>query len=114
MINFTMIHPRYRREDLGYVPGFLDPNDPRPAAVQIDANYQHGGGWSPMKRGEWAILPDGRAQYTSRDVGEGDEQDPPLEIVAEAQLRDETIRMFEGAWTAIIQKDGSFEIDRLD
>jgi hypothetical protein len=37
-----------RPEDLGFLPMFLDPNDPRPAKEQLHENYQHGGGWHSM------------------------------------------------------------------
>ena len=36
-------------EQLGMLPYFIDPNDPRPAREQLDANYQHGGGWVPSR-----------------------------------------------------------------
>jgi hypothetical protein len=34
-------------ESLGFIPQFLHADDPRSAAEQIDASYQHGGGWKP-------------------------------------------------------------------
>ena len=37
----------YDHEALGFIPTFLHVDDPRPAAEQIDAAYQHGGGWKP-------------------------------------------------------------------
>lgn len=41
--------------DLGYLPGFFDAADPRPARQQIDQNYGHGGGWRPMEG--WTMNP---------------------------------------------------------
>jgi hypothetical protein len=35
-------------------------------------------------------------------------------LLFESNLRDETIRFYEGSWLAIIQPDGFFEIARLD
>ena len=36
-------------EELGFLPSFIDQNDPRCARDQFDANYQHGGGWNPIQ-----------------------------------------------------------------
>jgi hypothetical protein len=40
--------------------------------------------------------------------------DPQNKLLFEAKLRDETIRVYEHAWVAIAQPDGSFEIARMD
>jgi hypothetical protein len=98
VLHFTLKHPGATALHLGYVPTFLSEDDPRPAAVQINEHYAHGGGWSPMRRGAFAALAD----------------DPPLALIAEARLRDETLRFYEGSWLSITQPDGSFEVSRLD
>lgn len=89
---------------LGFIPSFLSEYDPRPAREQLDQNYAHGGGWSPMPG--WQLQSDGESlRYPG---------DPVLHPLAEAKLRDETIRFYDCAFVAIFQPDGSFEVDRLD
>ena len=34
--------------------------------------------------------------------------------LAKAQLRDETILFYESPWVLIAQKDGTFEVSRID
>jgi hypothetical protein len=102
MIHFILLHPKMTQEHLGFLPDFLSPGDPRPAAEQFDANY-HFGGWTPFKG--FKLLEDNSLKYP------GDPKMPPL---AKAQLRDELILFYESAWVAIIQPDSSFEVARLD
>lgn len=90
---------------VGYLPSFFSEGDARPAREQIDERYSFGGGWRPFRG--FTMAADGMV-LTYPD-------DPPKYAVAEARLRDETIRLFEpGSWVAIIQKDGSFEVSRCD
>ena len=96
-------HPKATPEMMGYFPGFLSEDDPRPAREQIDSNYQHGGGWQPFHG--FTMLPDGNLSYPG---------DPPVQLLWETKLRDETIRFYNHAWCSIIQPDGSFEISRVD
>jgi len=98
---WRMRHPAATRETLGFIPGFLSKDDPRPAAQQFNDAYI--GGWSPSPK--FAMLPDGGLKYP----GEG-----PLLLLAETRLRDEVIRFYRGAWVSIHQPDGSFEIARMD
>jgi len=102
MINFTLKHPRATLDMLGYIPLFLSENNPLPAKEQFNHAYSHGGGWTKF---EGHVLSDLGLKYPG---------DPMRRLIAEAQLRDETIRVYEGAWVAIIQKDGTYEIARLD
>jgi hypothetical protein len=89
-------------ETLGYLPAFLNEDDPRPAKEQLDANYQHGGGW----RNQPGFTMKGRSiQYPG---------DPPMIPVAYTMLREETIRVYPYAYVCIVQPDGSFEICRMD
>jgi hypothetical protein len=94
------LHPSMTHESLGFVPGFLDENDPRPAAVQFDRNYI--GGWHPMAG---FTLESGQLYYPG---------DPPLLPLAETRLRDEIIRLYEYEWVVVIQPDGSFQVSRMD
>lgn len=102
MLDFTYLHPR--ADDLiGIIPEFLSESDPRPAAEQFNERYAHGGGWNPMSG--WGRLADDSLLY------------PPDELyhpVAKATLRDETIFIYENAWVAIVQPNGSFEVSRMD
>jgi len=97
---------RVTEEMLGLIPMWLSEDDPRPAKEQLHENYLHGGGWMPfsgftMADAEdlyWLLYPD----------------DPPTRSLAMCKLRDETIIMYAHAWVAILQKDGSFEVSRMD
>jgi hypothetical protein len=104
MINFTLLHPQMKFEYLGLLPEFFSEADPRPAREQIHEAYAHGGGWSP--RGSWSYSP-------LNDVIEylGDR---PLQPIAKATLHGEKIFLYESAWVAIVQPDGSFEVSRCD
>jgi hypothetical protein len=95
---WVMKHPRAVPEMLGYLPGMLSENDPRPARDQLDDNYE----WRPFEG--FTMLPDGLA-YPG---------DPLMPLLAETMLRDETIRFYDCSWVAIVQPDGSYEMCRMD
>jgi len=103
MMIWVSLHHTCTPEHLGILPSFFDERDPRRAAEQLNANYQHGGGWHPY--GPWTMLADGNLLYPG---------DPPLIALCETKLRDETIRLYQHQIVAIIQKDGAFEVDRVD
>jgi hypothetical protein len=90
--------------DPGLLPTFLDLNDPRPAREQLDANYQHGGGWQPFEGFAFD-----REHQTIKYPG-----DPPMHALAVMMLRNEMVILFECDWVMILQKDGSYEICRMD
>ena len=90
-------------ELLGFLPHFFHESDPRPAKEQIDTAYRHGGGWHSFPGFE--MLPNGDLKYPG---------DPPTKLLAEAKFRDETIRFYQHSWLAIMQKDGSWEVARID
>jgi hypothetical protein len=95
-------HPAATPDHLGILPSFLHEGDPRPAREQIDKNYKHGG-WRPFPG---VTVDEGCLRYPG---------DPPFPLIAETKLRDETIRLyFPGAWVAIIQADGSYEVAKID
>jgi hypothetical protein len=92
----------FRLQDiLGFIPSFLDENDPRPAREQFNEAYVSG--WSSFKG--FTMRPDGDLEYPG---------DPPTRLLAWTKLHDETIRVYEHAWVAIVQSDGSYEISRMD
>ena len=103
MIRFTIFRPD-ARQLLGYLPSFLDEQDERPIAEQLDSHYQHGGGWRPMSGWEYDAE-SGVIEYP------GDE---PLAPIASTEIRDETMLVYDYAWVVIAQKDGSFQIARMD
>jgi hypothetical protein len=89
---------------LGFLPSWLDPDDPAKAAEQLGKNYQHGGGWRPFHG--FKMDPDnGTLIYP---------QDPPLEPIAIMILREERIAVYLHGWVAVIQPDLSFEVCRMD
>jgi hypothetical protein len=98
VIDFEIKHPRVTQEVLGYLPGFLSVNDPRPAREQLAAAY----GWSPF------------AGFTMTERGLEYPGDPTMPLLAEAKLRDEVVRLYDCSWVAIVQPDGSYEIARMD
>lgn len=88
----------------GYIPTFLSEGDPRPAREQLNANYQHGGGWIPF----------GGFELRSSDMALLYPDDPPLRPIASANLREERILIYPYAWVLIMQPDGSWEVARMD
>jgi hypothetical protein len=114
MITFTSQKVPYY--DFGFLPGFFDESDSRPAKEQLHENFQHGGGFMSMPGFslERADIPyeEGDALLIY-DKGSEDEE-PPLEELGRAKLRDETLIFFNYSWLAIVQPDGSFEVTRVD
>src|SRR5215203_5284045 len=95
-------HMKATFDMLGCIPLFLSENDPRPAREQLDTNYSHGGGFTPIPG--FTMLPNGDLSYPG---------DPPLAPLFETKLRDETIRVYHYSWVAIIQPDDSYLVARL-
>jgi hypothetical protein len=96
----------YREFDLvGYTPMFLDESDPADARTQLDRNYAHGGGWHDFSGFTFV---DGDAPVLTYPG------DPPTEAVAEWRLRDERVILFDHAWVAVVQPDGSIRVARMD
>ena len=89
---------------VGFIPTFLDLNDPRPAAIQFQERYAYGGGWRNQE-GFTAIDGTPTLKYPG---------DPPLEPIAVMRLYDEMIFIYLHGYVAIFQEDGSFEACRMD
>ena len=104
MMTWVKIDPRITPEHLGFLPSFLDEDDPRPAREQIDANYQHGGGWNPF---------DGFSFHRER-LSLTYPGDPPVKPLAMTKLRDEVIIFYDYSWLLILQPDGTWEVSRVD
>lgn len=104
MIKFELKHPRATQEMLGFLPEFWSEHNPASAKEQANRSYAHGGGWQQFKGFQMA------GDFKSiRYPG-----DPPMPLIAQAKLRNETILLFDCAWVAIVQEDGSYEICRMD
>lgn len=81
---------------------WLDEQNPEDAVTQLDRAYGHGGGWKDFE---------GFGHETGKLTYPGD---PAMRMIATAQLRDETIELFESAWVCVTQSDGSFRVARMD
>jgi hypothetical protein len=103
MIEFRILNRSVRVEMLGMIPEFLSERNPEPAKIQLDRNYRHGGGWSPME-----------GFKLGKDMSLSYPGDPPMKPWAEAALRDELIYIYPHAWVMILQPDMSFEVARMD
>ena len=90
-------------DDFGLIPLMLNEDDPSPAREQLDRQYQHGGGWQPFAG--FKLLRNHSIKYPG---------DPELKPLAIMRLRGEMIAVYPHAWVMILQKDGSFEICRMD
>lgn len=90
---------------VGFTPEFLSTDDPDDAVTQLDKHYGHGGGWHDFSG---FTFNDG-AEPTLTYPG-----DPPTLAVAWWKLRDERVILFDSAWVAVVQPDGSFRISRMD
>jgi hypothetical protein len=90
-------------DDVGIIPLWLDAEDPRPAREQLDEHYAHGGGWQPFEG--FKLQRNHAIKYPG---------DPALQPLALMRLRDEMIAVYRHAWVMILQKDGSYEICRMD
>lgn len=98
------LHPRATPDHVGFIPSFLDTDDPRPAREQIHDNYRHGGGWNAFKG--HTMDPNFQAlRYPG---------DPARHALALMKIRDERVFIYENAWVAIVQPTGEYEVARID
>jgi len=94
------LHPQMTPERLGYLPHMFSDLNPKPVRDQFLQNYP---GWRPFEG--FRLSGDGLSLLYPGD--------PPVKALAEAKCRDETVRLFEHDWVAIVQPDGSFEVARM-
>jgi hypothetical protein len=97
------LHPACTPDHVGFIPTFLDEDDPRPAAEQFQERYIYGG-WRNQSG-----FKQGNQRFTLAYPG-----DPPLKPIAAMMLRDEMIMIYDAGYVAIWQKDGTFEACRMD
>lgn len=96
---------RLNIEILGFIPQWININDPRSAREQLNAGYAHGGGWREFGAGEWRMDPNGTLHYPG---------DPAIKPIACGVLRDELIFVYYHGLVAIRQPDNQFEVARMD
>lgn len=87
---------------VGFLPTFLDLDDPRPAREQFHENYAHGGGWRHMKG------------FVRKGVVLHYAGDPPFHPIAVMLFRDEQVFIYRHGFVAIVQPDESFTVSRMD
>jgi len=102
-VKMLLLQPEVTPGVFGPIPMWLDPEDPRRAAEQLNEHYAHGGGWQPFEG--FKELPDGSIVYPDAE---------PLRPLAAISMRDEIVVMYPYSWVMIRQKDGTFEICRMD
>lgn len=91
---------------VGLMPDFLSEFSSDDAVTQLHRNYTHGGGWHDFNGFTLDNDPEApRLNYPG---------DPPTEAIAYWSLRDELIILFDHAWVAVVQKDGSFRVAIMD
>jgi hypothetical protein len=89
-------------DDWGFIPSFLDDDDPRSAIEQFDANYV--AGWTPFK-GFTFDLDKGTLHYPG---------DPPLRCISVMLWRDERILLFPSGWVLVLAPDDTWQVARMD
>lgn len=89
---------------VGFIPSFLDEEDPRSAKEQFNDNYISG--WKDFKGHAYAA-----EGHVLKYPGE-----PPLHPLAMINFRDEVILVYPHAWVAILSKEEGAEpsIARMD
>ena len=100
-LTITLLEPGVTLQTLGALPDMLDANDPAPAREQLDRGYQHGF----RSLSGWYLGADDVLHFPG---------DRPYRPLAETQMRDERILIFEGSFVAVIAPDRSFEVARMD
>jgi hypothetical protein len=104
-MDVLVIDPKnFHPDHVGFLPGFLVDDDPRPVREQFNERYAHGGGWRPQE----GFKADGE---TPTLLYPGD---PPLKPLACMVFREETIFIYPYGYVAIFQPDKSFEVCRMD
>lgn len=97
----------HETEELGLLPAIFNPADPRPAREQIEDRYAHGGGWRPYGKGKWTIdyADGGTLRYP---------EDPAMRPWAALELNDEMVLVYDCSIIAVVQRDGTFDVLRMD
>lgn len=101
---------RIHIEDVvGIIPSFFDPFSDLPTSLQIHNNYQHGGGWRPNDK--WSHNFD----KPEKDWEISYPEDDSLGILAVMDYQfGDRVAFFRYGIVAIVHKDGTTEIARVD
>lgn len=106
MIECAIEHEIGGMERAGFIPNMLDWNSDRKLREQLDAGYQHGGGWHPT------TVPFHFDPKTKALSYPGDPDFLPyLEV---RTTSGERMFVYPGSWVLLLQRDGSYEIARMD
>jgi hypothetical protein len=89
------LDPRLQPDHVGFIPDFLDLDDPRPAREQFEERYVYGG-WRPQDG--FTVASEG---WTLHYPG-----DPPLKPLAAIPFRDELIIIYRHAYVGIFADQG--------
>lgn len=88
---------------VGFLPQFLDPENPNEAVDQLNDNYAHGGGWFDFEGFQFDYSDPSKPRLLYPG-------DPPTEAVAYWMLREETVILFDRGWVAVVQPNGNFRV----
>lgn len=95
----------------GFILGFLDEDDPRPAKEQFNEKYL--GGWFPFKYFDLVT-----SNMTLVFNGEQDPEDGPPDLplfpLSMIQFREEMLLLYPHDWVVIIQNDDTWEVARMN
>ena len=97
-------HPKMTYAHLGMLVGWLDEEDPKGAAEQLDSHYPYGG-FKQYPISGFKQVREKCLKYPG---------DPLLCPLATTTLRDETVCFYPSELVAVWQKDGSFIVARFD
>ena len=86
----------------GFIPTFLNPDDPRTTIEQLDAGYVSG--WNKFEG--FTYNP---TTHTLKYPG-----DPAYKPIDIAQFRDDKIILYPHAWVLVLMPDGKYEVCRMD
>ena len=104
---WTGLDRRFHPGHLGFLPDILMVEDKRPVREQLEDRYRHGGGFRPMRTPKWKFDP---LTMVLRFPG-----DPPFKPLAWTMVNDEKCIFYPMcSLLCIVQKDGSWEVTRVD
>ena len=100
---WMMLHPRMTMDALGYIPGWFRGMNPIMSGARDIIRDNYISGWEHFKgfkKDEQHVL-----TYP---------EDPPLRPLAKMQWGDELVLYYQSSWVCVVQKDGSWEVSRID
>ena len=103
-------------EHLGFIPGFIKADDPRPIADQINERYVYGG-WRPQHgftMVPWQQVREQGMKGFAQIMYPGDPAMNPIALTFHAGDRPEIFMVYRYGYCCILQNDDSFEVARLD